>query len=183
MADITELLSRLAEGDGEAKESLVPLVYQQLRQIAQRQLGERDAIQWDATELVHEAYLRMAGDQPVSATNRNHFYAIAANVIRRLLVDHSRRIKSKKRGGQNRVGKEVNPEILEQSDGSFDLRELDDALEKLSQLNQRQAKLVELRFFGGLTESEAAEILGVSRRTAAGDWVMAKAWLFRELSD
>lgn len=159
----------------------MPLVYQHLRQIAQQSLSEQDAKRWDATELVHEAYIRLIGNEPVAPVNRTHFFALAATAIRRILVDSARKAKSQKRGGQ------FDQSMIEiQNVGlkdSVDLASLDDALRHLEELSPRQAKLVELRFFGGLSEEEAANYLGVSRRTAAGDWAMARAWLFRELSE
>ena len=181
MTEITEILSRLSAGDQSAAHELTPLVYQQLRQIAQRALSsENDARRWDATELVHEAYLRMMGDEVVGWKDRVHFFATAATVIRRVLVDAARSRKSQKRGGDaQQAGLDVNG--LSREELGFELLELDEALQRLRQLNERQARLVELRFFGGLTQDEAAELLGVSRRTVAGDWVMARAWLYREL--
>ena len=182
MAEITEILQRIAAGDPQANDQLVPLVYQQLRQIAQKQLSsERDARQWDATELVHEAYVRLIGKAKVDWQDRAHFFATAATAIRRVLVDHARAAKAQKRGGD---GKRVDLTLsgFSKEELGFELIDLDEALKRLQQLNERQAKLVELRFFGGLTQHEAADLLGVSRRTVAGDWAMAKAWLYRELN-
>ncbi len=182
MSEITEILSRLSGGDQSAVHELTPLVYQQLRQIAQRQIAsENDARCWDATELVHEAYLRMIGDAAIGWKDRTHFFATAATVIRRVLVDSARSRKSQKRGGDAQQA-ELDINGLSREELGFELLELDEALQRLKQLNQRQARLVELRFFGGLTQDEAAELLGVSRRTVAGDWVMARAWLYRELT-
>ncbi len=183
MAEITQVLQRLSAGDRLALEELTPMVYQQLRQIAQRQLSaERHARNWDATELVHEAYVRLIGDEPVSWKDRAHFFATAATVIRHLLVDQARKAKAQKRGGD---AQQVDLSLsgFGQIDAGFGLIELDEALCRLKQLNERQARLVELRFFGALTQDEAAELLGVSRRTVAGDWAMARAWLHRELSE
>lgn len=181
LTEITQILQRLSSGDRAAVDELTPLVYQQLRRIAQRQLvSENDARRWDATELVHEAYIRLLGDSPVSWKDRAHFFATAATAIRRVLVDNARKQKSNKRGGDARqVG--LSLDGFGKEDLGFELMELDDALDRLKQLSERQAKLVELRFFGGLTQDEVAELLGVSRRTVAGDWAMARAWLFREL--
>lgn len=184
LSEITEILCRLSAGESNAIEELTPLVYQQLRQIAQNQLTDspNDARQWDATELVHEAYLRMVGDVPVTWRDRAHFFAAAATSIRRVLVDKARARKRQKRGGDAQqipwdlVGfgrEEIGCELLE----------LDDALSRLAELSTRQAQIVEMRFFGGLSEREIAELLQVSRRTVSGDWAMAKAWLFRELQD
>ncbi|MEM8668490.1 MAG: ECF-type sigma factor [Planctomycetota bacterium] len=187
MPEITQILSRLSSGDSRAIEELTPLVYRQMRQIANRQLErEQDRRNWDATELVHEAYLRMIGDQPVSWKDRAHFFATAATVIRHVLVDDARKIKSQKRGGgAKRVS--VIPDAfgrdtaIARDEMGFELLDLDDALCRLKDLHPRQARLVELRFFGGVTQDEAAELLGVSKRTVAGDWAMARAWLYRQL--
>ena len=180
--DITQILNRLASGEPHALDELTPVVYSQLRQIAQKQIGQEDARHWDATELVHEAYMRMVGDVPMAWKNRTHFFAVAAQVIRRVLVDFARQRKSLKRGGQlQQAGVELDQVAAADGD-AVNLLALDQALERLSELNSRQAKLVELRFFGGLAETEAAEVLGVSRRTVAGDWAMARAWLRREMN-
>lgn len=158
------------------------MVYQQLKQIAQRQLvGDRDVRRWDATELVHEAYIRLIGGTPISWKDRAHFFAAAATAIRRVLVDHARKQNSLKRGG-DAVEADISIERFGSDDLGFELLDLDDALSRLRQLNERQARLVELRFFGGLSQDEVAELMGVSRRTVAGDWAMAKAWLYRELN-
>lgn len=182
MSDITQILHRLSLGDEQAASELTPLVYSQLRQIAQHQLGAEDARRWDATELVHEAYLRLIGDAPIAWKDRAHFFAVAATVIRRVLVDQVRKLQSQKRGGNAKQGS-LEIDQLGDRDVRADLVELDDALNRLAELNERQARLVELRYFGGLTQDEAAEYLGVSRRTVAGDWAMARAWLYRELKD
>lgn len=182
MPEITEILHRLSSGDRAAAEELTPLVYQRLRQIAQRQLiSENDARRWDATELVHEAYLRMIGDVAISWKDRAHFFAVAATAIRHVLVDNARKRNSQKRGGTARQV-DVDLHGFGREELGFELLDLDDALNRLKVLNERQAKIVELRFFGGLTQDEVAELLGISRRTVAGDWAMARAWLFRELS-
>lgn len=181
MSEITQILSRLSAGDRDAIQELAPLVYQQLRQIAQQQLhAKNDQRRWDATELVHEAYLRMIGDHPVGWKDRAHFFAAAATVIRHVLVDDARKAQSQKRGG-GRQPVSVTPDYFGRDELGFALLDLDDALCQLRELNERQARLVELRFFGGLTQDEAAELLGVSRRTVAGDWRMARAWLYRKL--
>lgn len=181
MTEITQILNRIDNGEEGALDELTPLVYSQLRQIAQNQLNEKDARRWDATELVHEAYLRMIGDAPVAWKNRAHFFAIAATVIRRVLVDKARKINSQKRGGSHQKA-EVELDQLVRDQEPFDVTALDEALNRLAELSPRQARLVELRYFGGLTQTEAAEFLGISRRTVAGDWAMAKAWLYRELT-
>lgn len=183
LTEITQILNRIASGNREAVEELTPLVYDQLRKIAQNQLTtDSERRRWDATELVHEAYLRLIGDQPIAWKDRAHFFATAATAIRRVLVDNARKMNSHKRGGKA-LHVNLAPETLGRQDLAFELLELDDALTLLKQLSPRQARLVELRFFGGLSQDEAAEMLGVSRRTVAGDWAMARAWLFRQLSN
>ncbi len=182
LAEITQILQRLSAGDRHAIGELTPLVYQQMRQIAQRQItSENDARRWDATELVHEAYLRMIGDSALAWKDRAHFFAAAAMAIRRVLVDNARKLKTQKRGGE---AQPVNLDVQGFGDDNkgFQLLELDDALTRLKSLSERQAQIVELRFFGGLTQDEIAELLEVSRRTVAGDWAMARAWLYRELT-
>lgn len=180
--EITELLSRLAAGDRSAAGDLTPLVYDQLREIAGRLLRDEDARQFDATEMVHEAYLKLLGDSPLAWKDRAHFFASAATVIRHLLVDEARKRGSRKRGGNaDRVALELIG--LSDSERGIELLELHEALQELAELSPRQATLVELRFFGGLTQDEAAETLGLSRRTVAGDWAMARAWLQRKLSE
>ncbi|MFK7765982.1 MAG: ECF-type sigma factor [Mariniblastus sp.] len=174
--EITEILDRIAGGKDQAISELVPLVYSQMRKIAANAVRGEKQSQCDPTELVHEAYIRMVGNQNLAWKSRSHFFGACAVVIRRILVDQARAAGRQKRGGQlKRVLLEG--EKIGQPDGQFDLIELDEALLKLSELSPRQAKLVELRFFGGLTEKEAAEVLQISKRTASGDWVMAKAWL------
>lgn len=181
MSEITQLLQRISSGEQSAVEELTPLVYQQLRQVAQRQLAaENDARRWDATELVHEAYVRLIGDAQIAWKDRAHFFATAATAIRRVLVDNARKLKAKKRAGEVSAAN-IDLRGFGREDLGFELLDLDDALERLRSLSERQAKIVELRFFGGLTQDEVAELLGVSRRTVAGDWAMARAWLFREL--
>ena len=183
MAEITQILQRISAGEQSAVEELTPLVYQQLRQVAQRQLSsENDARRWDATELVHEAYLRLIGDAQIAWRDRAHFFATAATAIRRVLVDNARKLKAKKRAGEvAEANIDIDLRGFGREDLGFELLDLDDALERLRVLSERQARIVELRFFGGLTQDEVAELLGVSRRTIAGDWAMARAWLFREL--
>ena len=181
LAEITEILQRIATGDRDAVEELTPLVYKQLRQIAQRQLvSPEDARRWDATELVHEAYVRLIGDTQIGWKDRAHFFATASTAIRRVLVDHARKLKTQKRGGATQPAN-IDLKGFGREDLGFELLDLDDALQRLASLNERQARIVELRFFGGLTQDEIAQLLQVSRRTVASDWAMARAWLFREL--
>ncbi len=177
---ITEILERIAKGHEASIDQLVPMVYDQMRQIAQGAVRKEAAGGCDPTELVHEAYMRLVGNENLAWESRTHFFAACSVVIRRILVDQARSRNRQKRGGEfQRVDFEVaqpqSPEL------SVDLLALDEAIVELSELAPRQAKLVELRFFGGLTETEAAEVLGVSKRTAAGDWATARAWLLRKI--
>ena len=177
---ITEILDRIAKGQEAAIDQLVPMVYDQMRAIAKNAVRGEAAGGCDPTELVHEAYMRLVGNENLAWESRTHFFAACSVVIRRILVDQARSRNRKKRGGDFQ---RVEFEVAEphESGLSVDLFALDEALVELSKLSPRQAKLVELRFFGGLTETEAAETLGISRRTAAGDWAMAKAWLLRKI--
>jgi RNA polymerase sigma factor (TIGR02999 family) len=177
---ITEILDRIAKGHEASIDQLVPMVYDQMRQIAKVAAGKEAAAGCDPTELVHEAYMRLVGSENLAWESRTHFFAACSVVIRRILVDQARSRNRLKRGGDlQRVNIDVaEPESPEQS---VDLLALDEAISNLNELAPRQAKLVELRFFGGLTETEAAEVLGVSKRTAAGDWATARAWLLRKI--
>ncbi|MGD2115643.1 MAG: sigma-70 family RNA polymerase sigma factor [Acidobacteriota bacterium] len=180
--EVTELLHAWHEGDESALQELTPLVYDDLRRVASGQMaGERKGVTLQPTALVHEAYFRLSRQNRATWRDRAHFLAVAALVMRRLLVERARRRAALKRGGDavavtwSEVDRVVTgPEI--------DLIELDDALERLAELSARQARVVELRFFGGLTIAETAEELGISPATVKLDWTMARAWLFRRLS-
>ncbi len=161
----------------------MPLVYDELRALAQSYLNrERPDHTLQATALVHDAYVRLIRQEDVEWKNRAHFFAVAAQAIRRILVDHARGHQRQKRGGgRERVRLDEDVAVLDERD--IDLIALDEALEKLAHLRERQARIVELRFFGGLELKEVAEFLGVSPRTVTGDWQMARAWLRREMRD
>lgn len=180
--DITILLTRLRAGDRSVEDELISLVYPALRRLARRHLhGERPGNSLQATALVHEAYLRLAGYREPNWQNRSHFLAVASGIMRRILVDHARGRKAEKRGGEFQIV-ELNEFIAPIFDDQSSLvLELDECLKRLAALDARQAKIVEMRFFGGLTEDETASVLGVSTRTVNRDWVMAKAWLHAEL--
>ena len=176
----TQLLLRWRGGDQEALQALIPLVYKELRLAARRCLrGERPDHTLQSTELVHEAYLRLAGDRPVSTESRAHFVAVAAKLMRQILVDYARRRGAAKRGPQYKVELSENFDLPQQT--NVDLVELDHALTRLSRRDAQQERIVELRFFGGLTVEETAEALEVSPATVKRDWSMAKAWLTREV--
>jgi RNA polymerase sigma factor (TIGR02999 family) len=176
--EVTRLLEAAVGGDQDALDRLVPLVYDDLRRLAHRQLGrEGRGHTLQTTGLVHEAYLKLAGGAGVGAANRAHFLAIAARAMRQVLVDYARRRKAEKRGG-GVVCVTLNDGDQGMDVTSDDLLALDDVLE---QLEPRQRQVVELRFFGGLEEKDIAEALGVSERTVRRDWVKARAWLYRAL--
>ncbi len=178
---ITEILQRVAQGQPRAVDELIPVVYEQMREIASRVSHRESPAALMPTELVHEAYIRLVGNEKLAWESRAHFFAAAATVIRRILVDDARGRKRKKRGG------DVRPQPLETNmlpihENSVDLLALDEALEQLAQLSPRQAKLVELRFFGGFSQPQIAEMLQVSTRTVANDWAMARVWLKSRLT-
>ena len=176
----TELLVRWRSGDQEALQALIPLVYNELRLAAHRCLrAERPDHTLQSTELVHEAYVRLKGHEPAVAFNRAHFVAIAAKLMRQILVDYARRRGAAKRGPQYKV--ELDESFYLPQRQSVDVVELDRALSLLSRRDAQQEKIVELRFFGGLTIEETAVALEVSPATVKRDWSMAKAWLTREV--
>ena len=179
--DLTGILQRASKGDDSAVNRLIPLVYDELRALAESYLRrERPDHTLQATALVHEAYVRLIRQQDVEWKGRAHFFAVAAQAIRRILVDHARTHRRIKRGGgRERVALDPDVAMLPRPD--VDLLALDDALETLGGMHERQARIVELRFFGGLDLREIAEYLDVSPRTVDGDWSMARAWLRREL--
>ena len=180
--DITQLLKDWSDGDGSAPAQLLPLVYQELRHLADRYMShEREGHTLQPTALVHEAYLRLIDQTRVNWQNRAHFFGIAAQLMRRILLDHARAHHAGKRGG---VAKRLSLDeaaILPEERAS-DLIALDEALEELAKLDERKSKIVELRFFGGLGVDETAAVLGIHRATVLRDWSVAKAWLHRELS-
>jgi RNA polymerase sigma factor (TIGR02999 family) len=180
--EVTSLLAQLRSGNQEVASQLVSLVYPQLRKLARRYMKrERQDHTLQATALVHEAYVRMFGSEPIAWQDRAHFFAVAAQQMRRILVDHARQLGAEKRGGsQIRVSLTDVNGLPEKRDEN--LIALDDALTGLEALDARACRVVELRFFGGLTEKEAAEVLGVSVSTVRRDWEFARAWLFEQLS-
>lgn len=179
---ITLLLRRAASGEGEAANALAPLVMSELRAIAARALRrERPGHTLQPTALADEAFVRLVGDARISWEDRSHFFGFAASAMRRLLVDHARaRACDKRGGGAQRVALE-DAQPAAPSETSLDLLALDDALTKLEELAPRQGRIVELRYFGGLTSEQIAGVLGVSVRTVDGEWAMARAWLRTQL--
>ena len=185
---ITDALAALRAGDTGAMEQLVSLVYEDLARIAHRQLGlEATGHTLSTTALVHEAYLRLVDQTRAQWADRAQFFGIAAHAMRRVLVDHARRHRAARRGGAHR--QDISLEALEAGDAASlaageradILVAMDEALERLAALDPRQARVVECRFFGGLTEAETAEVLGVTTRTVTRDWVKARGWLYETL--
>jgi RNA polymerase sigma-70 factor (ECF subfamily) len=180
--EVTRMLVDWSGGDREAPAKLMPIVYEELRQLARQYLQrERPDHTLQATGLVHEAYLRLVDQSTTTWQNRAHFFGVAAQLMRRILVDYARSHRAEKRGGG--WDKLAFDEALAPSaERSVDLVALDDALKDLLALDPRQSQIVELRFFGGLTNEEVGEVLDVSPRTVKREWRMAKAWLRREMS-
>jgi RNA polymerase sigma-70 factor, ECF subfamily len=182
-ADVTGLLLAWRAGEREALDRLMPRVYEELRRIAHHQLGrERRDHTLGTTALVHEAYIRLIDQTRVEWQDRTHFFAVAARLMRRVLVDHARRHRAGKRsGGRTRVS--LADAALLADERADLLVAVDEALTRLARLDERLGRVVECRFFGGLTEEETAAALGVTARTVRRDWVKAKGWLYQELGD
>ena len=178
--EVTRLLQRWSEGDADAREALLPLVYRELRRRAAAYLRRENRHHTlRPTDLVHETYLRLC-EQSTGWKNRDHFFGVSARLMRRILVDHARARTAAKRGRGLRVT--LTEGLAAVSPAGVDILALDQALSELASLDERQAELVELRFFGGLTQEEAAKAIGISLATANRDWAMAKAWLHRKLT-
>jgi len=179
---VSHLLQRWSAGDGTALDELMPLVYGELRRLARRYMRHQAAGHTlQTTALIHEAYLRLAGPEDKHWENRAHFFAVAAQAMRHILVDYARARKMAKRGG-GAVQVSLDEALTPGAGRSAELVALDEALTVLAQLNERQGRVVELRFFGGLTEEEIGAVLQVSSRTVRSDWRVARLWLRRELS-
>jgi RNA polymerase sigma factor (TIGR02999 family) len=181
MSEVTRILHAIKHGEGKASDELLPLVYQELRRLAaQKMANEAAGHTLQPTALVHEAWLRLVGDQNQKWDGRGHFFAAAAEAMRRILIENARRKHAGKRGGEyKRVNLEdVEVAILADPDA---LLLVNEALEKLEHEDPEAAQLVKLRFFAGMTNEEAGQVLGVSTRTAKRCWTFARAWLFREL--
>jgi RNA polymerase sigma factor (TIGR02999 family) len=179
--EVTLLLSRWRNGDSKALDDLMPLVYREMRDLAARSLRrERAHHTLQSTALVHEAYLRLVHYDRIDWRSRAHFLAVAATIIRQILVDHARTRMRAKRGGGN-LFLQLEESVAGAPQPELNLVALDDALLDLARLDQQQAKVVELRFFGGLSIEETAEVLSISDSTVKRDWAVAKSWLFREL--
>ena len=176
-----ELLRAWSDGDTSALEQLAPIVYDELHRLARRYMrGERPGHSLQTTALVNEAYLRLLGYERLQWQNRAHFFAVSAQLMRRILVEHARRHNVKRGGGVPHVS--LDEAALVGGDRAADLVVLDDAMNALAQLDPRKAQVVEMRFFGGLSVDETATVLKVSPATVMRDWSTAKAWLYRELA-
>ena len=184
MSDVTRILSQIESGDPKAAEQLLPLVYEELRKLASARLAQENPGQTlQATALVHDAYIRLVDLERVQHwDSRGHFFSAAAEAMRRILVENARRHASVKRGAEaNRV--ELDERTLICEERTFDLLALDETLRKLEEHDSEAGQLVKLRFFAGLEHQEAAEAMGLGRREADRVWALARAWLFRELSE
>ena len=180
--NVTKLLLRWSKGDQGALESLVPLVYDELRRLARHYLKhEKPTHTLSSTALVHEAYLRLVSQKDVTWQNRAHFFGVASQMMRRILVDHARHHAYAKRGG-GAMTLALDEAVCTPQRREIDLVALDDALDSLAKLDERQSRMVELRFFGGLSIEETSEVLGVSAPTVKREWASARAWLYREIS-
>lgn len=180
--NVTKLLVQWNKGDRAALEALIPLVYEELRRLARHYLSrEKQNHTLSSTALVHEAYLRLVTQKDVTWQNRAHFFGVAAQMMRRILVDHARRRAYAKRGG-HAVTLALDEAMATPQQREVDLVALDDALNSLAKLDERQSRMVELRFFGGLSIEETSEVLGISAPTVKREWASARAWLYREIS-
>ncbi len=178
---VTELLVHWKQGDEKALEALVPLVYKELRRLAHYHLqSERPDHTLQSTALVHEAYLRMLGGQPIELQTRSHFVAVASRLMRQILVDYARSRRADKRDGGVRIAFEDMAALS--VNGDAEVLALDAALKELSHIDERQAKIVEMKFFGGLSAPEISHVLGISRATIDRDWATARVWLHRQMS-
>ncbi len=182
IAQATHLLNEVTSGDASATERLFKLLYGDLRALAARLLKqEKPGHTLQPTALVHEVYMKLVDQSRVDWKGKTHFFAVGAQVMRRVLVDHARaRQRAKRGGGRQRIL--LDQDIALGPEREEDLLALEDALSRLADLDPRQATIVEMRFFGGLTVAEVAEVLGVSKRTVENDWTVVRAWLRRELS-
>jgi len=181
MTDVTRILNAIEQGDGKATDDLLPLVYEELRLLAaQRLFDERPGQTLQATALVHEAYLRLVGDESRPWNSRGHFFGAAAEAMRRILVENARKKNTLKRGaGHQRV--DLDKAECVTQEGADDVVAVDQALKRLAQEKPKVAEVVKLRYFAGLTVAQTAEILGISRRSADSYWAFARAWLYREI--
>jgi len=177
-SNVTALLNRMRGGDREAGDEVAELVYEELHRIASREMRhEREGHTLQTTALVHEAYMRLAGSQSLEIQNRGHFFAVASRQMRRILVDHARSSGAQRRGGYA-IKMDLDKLQIAAAERSIDVILLDESLRELERLEPRAAKVVELRYFGGCTDKEVVEALGVSLATVRREWEFARSWLF-----
>jgi len=182
LSSVTAILNRVHEDKSSAYGALLPLVYDELKGLAAAYLrNERVGHTLQPTALVHEAYLRLVDQKGVDIQNRKHFLAVAARAMRQILIDYARRHRAAKRGG-DRLRITLDEALAPEKKPDVDLIALDDALTELEKMDERKSRVVELRFFGGMTNEEAANVLDVSPKTTEADWYMARAWLRRSMS-
>lgn len=180
---VTDVLNGVARGDEKALHLLLPVVYREMKRLAAGYLkAERPGHTLQPTALAHEAYLRLVGRDRIQWQNRAHFLGVAARAMREILVDHARRRRAQKRGGGQQPVTLLDAALLVDRGRPIEFDDLDQALNDLARLSERQAHVVELRYFGGLSIEETAEVLGVSPATVKREWATARAWLYRELS-
>jgi RNA polymerase sigma-70 factor (ECF subfamily) len=181
--EVTRLLRAWSDGDADAFDRVLPLVYEELHRMAARLLvGERSTVSLQTTALINEVCVRLLGWQPVQWQNRGHFFGVSAQMMRRVLVDIARRRRAGRRGGPDAIHVPLDGVDVPASERGADVLAVDSALQLLAAEDPRKAQVVELRFFGGLSVEETAEALGISVRTVHTDWALARAWLFRTLS-
>lgn len=181
-SQVTDLLTRWRSGERAALDSLMPLVYDELRKLASHYLRrERPGHTLQCTELVHEAFMRLVGQDPPQWQSRAHFYGVAARLMRQILVDHARKHGAAKRGG-DAIKISLDKEVADKDSSGLDILALDSCLNRLAQLNPQHSQIVELRFFSGLSIEDTSEILGISPASVKRNWVTARAWLFREMN-
>lgn len=183
-SEVTLLLRRAQHGDAEAQPRLLELVYQTLHQMAERNLAQENAgVSIQATVLVHDAWLQLVGsEQPVDLNDRKHFYVVAAKVMRRILIDRARKRRAQKRGGPHWQRAALEVDAVADREATTDVLALHEALKQLHELDPRQEQIVEMRYFGGYSVEETADLLGVSPSTVKQEFAAAKAWLYRELT-
>jgi len=181
--NVTDMLLELTGGNTQVLEALLPIVYSELRRLANNYLRrERSDHTLQPTALVHEAYLKLVDQRNVKWQNRAHFFGVAANIMRRILVDHARKHNSEKRGGEFSKEQLEEALVVVSDEKSVELLALDEALENLAEMDAQKARIVELRYFGGLSVEETAEVMGISEITVKRHWKMAKAWLFGQIA-
>lgn len=181
--DVTKLLAAWSDGRQEALDELLPIVYEELHRMAKRYMNSQaSGHTLQTTALIHEAYLKLAGQKEQRWQNRTHFFAVAAQAMRHILVDHARSRKTEKRGGAATIISLEDAAVIS-TERASEITALDEALTKFSAVDERKARVVELKFFGGLSVEETAEVLKISPETVMRDWRFAKTWLLRELSN